>query len=56
VLFTPPVGTILAAAIDENKWRIKRLMLFSFIGWTSVFYLMYSIFGFRLDEWISNLW
>jgi hypothetical protein len=34
ILLTPPIGTVLAASIEHNKWRIKLLMLFSFIFWT----------------------
>jgi len=34
ILLTPPIGTVLAASIEHNKWRIKLLMLLSFIFWT----------------------
>lgn len=34
IILTPPVGTILASAIETNKWRIKLIMFFSFCFWT----------------------
>ena len=34
LILTPPLGTILAASIEPNKWRIKLIMLLSFSFWT----------------------
>lgn len=48
ILLSVPVGTILAAAFEDNKWKIKRYMLFSFTAYSIVFYL----FG----DMLSNLW
>lgn len=42
ILLTPPVGTILAASIEHNKWRIKLIMFGSFCLWTLL------ILGFKL--------
>ncbi|MCF8253310.1 MAG: small multi-drug export protein [Bacteroidia bacterium] len=42
IILTPPVGTILAATIEHNKWRIKLIMLASFCFWTLI------ILGFKL--------
>lgn len=39
ILLSVPVGTILAAAFEDNKWKIKRYMLFSFTAYSIVFYL-----------------
>lgn len=33
-IITIPVGTVLAAAFEHNKWRIKFIMLCSFSIWT----------------------
>ena len=55
VLLTPPIGTLLAAAVEKNKWKIKVYMLISFIAWTCVLYALYALFGIRLDEVIENL-
>jgi hypothetical protein len=55
ILLSVPVGTILAAALEDNKWKIKRFMLFSFIGWTLALYAIYALFGIRLDEVIDRL-
>lgn len=41
VLLTPPVGTVLAASIEHNKWRIKLIMFISFTAWALV------VLGFR---------
>jgi hypothetical protein len=55
ILLTPPVGTILAASIEHNKWKIKRMMFFSFLGWTLLLYEIYKLFGIRLDEIIDRI-
>lgn len=34
ILFTPPIGTVLASTIEHNKWRIKLIMFASFSFWT----------------------
>jgi len=34
MILTPPIGTILAATIEHNKWRIKLIMFTSFCFWT----------------------
>lgn len=36
IILTPPVGTILAASIEHNKWRIKLIMFASFSAWTLI--------------------
>jgi hypothetical protein len=50
LLLSVPVGVILAAALEESKWRIKRYMFFSFLGWTLLLYAIYTLFGIRVDE------
>ncbi len=39
LILSVPVGTILAAAFEQNKWKIKRYMLLSFTGWSLLMYL-----------------
>jgi hypothetical protein len=55
IILSVPIGTLLAAAFEANKWKIKRLMLFSFIGWTLLMYGLSKLFGIRLDEWFDRL-
>lgn len=50
VLLSVPVGTILAAAFEENKWKIKRYMFFSFLGWTLLTYGLYALLGVKLTD------
>lgn len=38
VLLSVPIGTILAASIEKNKWRIKLYMLMSFVLYSVVIY------------------
>jgi uncharacterized membrane protein len=55
LILTPPIGTLVAAALEPDKWRIKRVMFFSFLGWTLCLYGIYSFFGIRLDLFIKGL-
>lgn len=55
LILTPPLGTILAASIEPNKWKIKIYMLASFLTWTIGLYTLHEIFGINLDEVIDNL-
>ncbi len=55
ILLSVPVGVILANLIEPNKWRIKVVMFFSFVGWVCLGYGLYTLFGIRLDEVIKNL-
>lgn len=50
ILLSVPVGTLLAATFEDNKWKIKRYMFFSFLGWFLLLYGIYAMFGIRLDE------
>jgi hypothetical protein len=50
VLLSVPVGTILAAAFEENKWKIKRYMFFSFLGWSLLTYGLYAMLGVKLTD------
>ncbi|MFI5220917.1 MAG: small multi-drug export protein [Bacteroidia bacterium] len=45
IFLTVPVGTIVAALIEKNKWKIKLMMLISFVGWTFVLLIAYLIVG-----------
>jgi hypothetical protein len=50
VLLSVPVGTILAASFEENKWKIKRYMFFSFLAWTLLTYSLYVLLDFKLTD------
>jgi hypothetical protein len=50
LLLSVPIGTIMAAALEENKWRIKRYMFFSFLGWTLALYGLSALFGINVRE------
>jgi hypothetical protein len=50
LLLSVPIGTLLAAAIEPNKWRIKMFMFGSFLGWTLLLYGIYALFGVRIDK------
>jgi hypothetical protein len=50
VLLSVPVGTLLAASIEPDKWRIKRYMLISFCAWCVVLYALAKLFGIKLHE------
>ena len=45
VLLSVPVGVIIAAAFEPNKWRIKQFMLVSFLLWTILVYGLYDVLG-----------
>jgi uncharacterized membrane protein len=47
-ILTVPIGTIIAATFEHNKWKIKRMMFFSFLGWNLVLYTFYTLFGHKL--------
>lgn len=49
LLLSVPIGTIMAAALEPNKWRIKRFMFFSFLGWTLLIYGISALFGVKVD-------
>ena len=55
LILTPPLGTILAAAMEPNKWKIKIYMLISFSAWTIGMYMLYEVFGIKLDEIIGKI-
>lgn len=50
LLLSVPIGVMMAAALEENKWRIKRYMFFSFLGWTLLIYAISALFGIRVEE------
>jgi hypothetical protein len=54
ILLSVPIGTLMAAALEENKWRIKRYMFVSFAFWTLLLYGIYAFFGIRVDEWFNK--
>jgi hypothetical protein len=55
LILTPPLGTVLAAMVEPNKWKIKIYMLIAFLSWTIIFYMLYEVFGIKLDEVVGNL-
>ncbi len=48
IILTVPLGTIIAVSLEHNKWKIKRMMFFSFVGWTIFMYAVYATFGVKL--------
>ncbi len=50
IILTVPVGTIVAALIEKNKWKIKYMMLVSFTCWTFVMLIIYLIVGDQLKN------
>lgn len=50
LLLSVPVGVVLALALDEDKWRIKRYMFFSFLGWTLLIYAISALMHVKVDE------
>lgn len=53
MLLTMPVGTILAASIETNKWRIKLFMFVSLCGWTLALFGLKELFGVDLSKLFS---
>lgn len=53
ILLSVPIGTILAASIEKNKWRIKLYMLMSFTLYSIVVYffseMVYNWMGYIKD-------
>ena len=47
-ILTVPIGVIIAATFEHNKWKIKRMMFFSFLGWNLLLYSIYTLFGNKL--------
>jgi hypothetical protein len=50
LLLTPPLGTILAASIEPNKWRIKLIMLLSFSFWTIIILALKYLFQIEIGN------
>lgn len=50
LLLTPPLGTILAASIEPNKWRIKVIMLISFSFWSLLLLGLKLIFNINIGS------
>jgi hypothetical protein len=50
ILLSVPVGTLMAASIEHNKFRIVFYMFLSFSFWFALAYGLYSFFGIKLDE------
>lgn len=52
VLLSVPLGVIVALAFEEDKWRIKRYMFFSFLGWTLAVYGLSKLLGVDVQGWL----
>jgi hypothetical protein len=50
ILLTPPLGTILAASIEPNKWRIKMIMFISFSFWTILILALKYLFQIEIGN------
>jgi len=55
VLLSVPVGTILAASIEPNKWKIKRFMLISFVNWSLLFFGIFQLLDINPKDTINRL-
>ena len=55
VLLSVPVGTLLSASIEHNKWKIKRYMLISFINWSVLFFGFFKLFDINAKDIIKRL-
>lgn len=55
IILSVPVGTIIAAAIEDNKWKIKRYMLISFLNWSVLFFGLFQLFDINVKELIHRL-
>ncbi len=55
VILTVPIGTMMAATIEHNKWKIKRYMLISFINWSVLFLGFFQFFDINVKELIQRL-
>lgn len=53
LLLSVPVGVIVASAFEEDKWRIKRYMFFSFLGWSLFLYGIRTLFGIDVQSWFA---
>jgi hypothetical protein len=51
LLLSVPLGVIIALMFEENKWRIKRFMLVSFICWTLLVYGLSKLLGIDVQAW-----
>jgi len=54
LILSVPLGTLIAIAIEKDKWRIKRFMFVAFLAWTLVLYGIYALFGIRIDKWFGG--
>ncbi|MBP9186240.1 MAG: small multi-drug export protein [Bacteroidia bacterium] len=45
ILLSVPVGTILAATFEPNKWKIKLYMFISFVAWSLIAYASFVVYG-----------
>jgi hypothetical protein len=43
ILLSVPVGVIISAMLEKNKWKIKLVMLASFVFWTLTCWALYRI-------------
>jgi hypothetical protein len=43
ILLSVPVGVIISAMLEKNKWKIKLVMLGSFVFWTLTCWALYRV-------------
>lgn len=55
VLLSVPVGTLLAASMEPDKWKIKRFMLLSFINWSLLFFGFFQLMDIDAKDIITRL-
>jgi hypothetical protein len=54
LLLSVPVGVLVALAFEEDKWRIKRYMFFSFVGWTLAIWGLSQLLGVDVQTWLGK--
>ncbi len=50
ILLSVPVGTILAATFEPNKWKIKLYMFISFAAWSLIAYASFVVYGIIIES------
>ena len=53
VIFSIPIGCIISAAFEHDKWKIIRYQLFSVIFWSVLLFSLKGLFGIDISKTIS---
>ncbi|MCU0442566.1 MAG: hypothetical protein MUE96_09220 [Bacteroidia bacterium] len=52
-LLSVPGGVLIALAFEEDKWRIKRFMFISFLGWALFLSGLSSLLNIDVQAWLK---